>query len=97
MTTKKCIFTSTHIVGSPGSPIYYYGHPFIIQSDGRTAIADIDEKLAKSDIAAGRYRYAPVAEKPKPAEAPKPAEQPKKEDTLADLEKIEKEIKGRRR
>ena len=56
MSTKRCLLTNQPIVGIPGQVINVYGHQFIVQKDGVSAIAEINESFIKAELKTGRYK-----------------------------------------
>jgi hypothetical protein len=56
MNTKRCLLINQPIVGGPGQVVNVYGHAFVVQPNGISAIAEIDESLARSGAIIGRFK-----------------------------------------
>jgi hypothetical protein len=109
MDTIKCIITS-HVYGRPNDILHIYGHPFVIQKDGISAIADIEASIARSEVKLGRYKYLQeeselsdndilakleeIEEEIPPL--PEPKLKPADFDSLRELEKLEKKLSTRK-
>jgi len=112
MDTIKCIITGHVVYGHPNDILRIYGHPFVIQRDGISAIADIEASIARSEVKLGRYKYLSGQEEPELSDndilakleqieeeippLPEPKLKPADFDSLKELEKLEKKLSTRK-